>query len=52
MIEWIQWDIANTKMLNNIKQYLDKRGSIDFILHLAEFYNFDYKDKLNITEQM
>jgi len=45
MIEWIQWDIANTKMLNNIKQYLDKRGSIDFILHLAEFYNFDYKDK-------
>jgi len=32
-------------MLNNIKQYVDKRGSIDFILHLAEFYNFDYKDK-------
>lgn len=44
-IEWIQWDISNSNMLNEIKEHLSQQQSIDFVLHLAGFYDFDYDDK-------
>lgn len=44
-IQWIQWDISNTKRLEEVREYLDQQGVCDYVLHLAGFYDFDYKNK-------
>jgi len=45
-INWIQCDIANLKTLCEIKNYLINQGGADFVIHLAAFYDFTYKDNL------
>ncbi len=44
-IQWIQWDISNTDHLEEVRNHLDKQGACDYVLHLAGFYDFDYKNK-------
>lgn len=44
-IEWIQWDISNTGKLETVTHYLEKQGAGDYVIHLAGFYDFDYKNK-------
>ena len=44
-IQWIQWDISNSAILENIINYLQNQGGADYFLHLAGYYDFDYKDR-------
>jgi NADP-reducing hydrogenase subunit HndD len=41
-IHWIQWDIASTAKLPEVLELIQKKGGVDFVLHLAAFYDFDY----------
>src|ERR1039457_5233014 len=43
-IHWIQWDIASTAKLPEVITFIQKKGGVDFILHLAAFYDFDYTE--------
>jgi len=43
-LNWIQCDITNWKTLSEVRQYLIDRGGADFVVHLAAFYDFTYKD--------
>jgi nucleoside-diphosphate-sugar epimerase len=43
-IHWIQCDIANRETLNEVKNYINENAGADFIIHLAAFYDFTYKD--------
>ncbi len=53
-INWIQSDIANPESLNEVIDYINTHGGADFVVHLAAFYDFTYKDnpeyqRTNIT---
>lgn len=43
-LHWLQCDISNLTSLNEAAEYVNKNGGADFILHLAAFYDFTYKD--------
>ncbi|MCZ7608970.1 MAG: NAD(P)-dependent oxidoreductase [Ignavibacterium sp.] len=43
-LHWLQCDISNQSALNEASDYVNKNGGADFILHLAAFYDFTYKD--------
>lgn len=43
-VQWIQCDIANKSRLNEVKKFLIEYGRIDYIFHLAAYYDFTYKD--------
>lgn len=43
-VQWLQWDIANKNRLNEVKDFLIKNGGVDYIFHLAAYYDFTYKD--------
>ncbi len=43
-IHWIQCDIANVDTLNDVMNYINDNGGADFLIHLAAFYDFIYKD--------
>jgi len=43
-IHWIQCDIANEETLNDVMKYINDHGGADFVIHLAAFYDFSYKD--------
>jgi nucleoside-diphosphate-sugar epimerase len=43
-LQWIQCDIANKDTLNEVMNYIKDHGGADFIIHLAAFYDFSYKD--------
>jgi nucleoside-diphosphate-sugar epimerase len=43
-IHWIQCDIANWDTLKDIMNYINENGNADFMIHLAAFYDFTYKD--------
>jgi nucleoside-diphosphate-sugar epimerase len=43
-IHWIQCDIANRETLNEVKNYINENDGADFIIHLAAFYDFTYKE--------
>jgi nucleoside-diphosphate-sugar epimerase len=43
-ISWVQWDIANDRMINEVMGYIYGKGGADYLVHLAAFYDFDYKD--------
>jgi len=43
-IQWIQCDIANWASLDKAMEKIKQQGGADFVLHLAAFYDFDYKD--------
>jgi nucleoside-diphosphate-sugar epimerase len=44
-ISWIQWDIANANLIKEIADYILAQGGADFVVHLAGYYDYDYKDK-------
>lgn len=43
-LHWLQCDISNIASLNEAADYVNKNGGADFIIHLAAFYDFTYKD--------
>ncbi len=43
-VHWIQCDIANWDRLKEVMNYIVDRGGVDFIFHLAAFYDFTYED--------
>lgn len=45
-LHWLQCDISNWSTVNKAAEYINKNGGADFILHLAAFYDFTYKDNL------
>ncbi len=43
-LHWLQCDISNVATLNEAANYIIKIGGADYIVHLAAFYDFTYKD--------
>lgn len=43
-LDWIQWDIANHQLFNQVMGYIIGKGRADYLIHLAGYYNFDYTD--------
>ena len=43
-IRWIQVDIANWSSLKAVMHNIKKQGGVDFILHLAGYYDFTYEE--------
>lgn len=43
---WLQCDISNWTTLNEAAVYINKNGGAEFIVHLAAFYDFTYKENL------
>lgn len=43
-IQWLQCDIANKSRLNEVMEFLIEHGGVDYIFHLAAYYDFTYKD--------
>lgn len=43
-LHWLQCDISNWTTINEAAEYITKQGGADFIVHLAAFYDFTYKD--------
>ena len=43
-LHWLQCDISNWSTLSEAAGYINKHGGADFIIHLAAFYDFTYKD--------
>jgi nucleoside-diphosphate-sugar epimerase len=43
-IHWIQSDISNWNILKDTIDYVNSQGGADFIIHLAAYYDFSYKD--------
>jgi len=48
-LHWIQCDIANWNMLQEVMNYINDHGGSDFIIHLAAFYDFAYEDNPEYT---
>jgi len=44
-VQWIQWDISNASLIREIADYILEQGGADFVVHLAGYYDYDYKDK-------
>lgn len=43
-IKWIQCDISNIVAVKKVKNYILEEGGGDFLVHLAAYYDFEYKD--------
>lgn len=43
-LHWMQCDISNPISLNEALDYVSNEGGVDFIVHLAAYYDFTYKD--------
>jgi dihydroflavonol-4-reductase len=43
-LHWLQCDISNWVTLSEAADYINKQGGTDFVVHLAAFYDFTYKD--------
>ena len=43
-IHWIQCDIANWDTLSDVLKYIKENGRVEFIIHLAAYYDFTYKE--------
>ncbi len=41
---WIQADIGNRESLTRVLSHIQRQGGVDFILHLAAFYDFSNRD--------
>lgn len=44
-LHWVQWDIANNRLFNQVLGFIIAKGGADYFVHLAGFYDFDYDDK-------
>lgn len=43
-LSWLQCDISNWTTLSEAANYINKQGGADFVIHLAAFYDFTYKE--------
>jgi nucleoside-diphosphate-sugar epimerase len=43
-LHWLQCDISNWETVSQAAEYINENGGADFIIHLAAFYDFTYKD--------
>lgn len=43
-LHWIQCDITNRSSLKTTMDYIKNQGGADYIIHLAAYYDFTYKD--------
>lgn len=43
-IKWIQCNISNHEIMKEVGDYINKQGKVDYIIHLAAFYDFSYND--------
>ncbi len=43
-IHWLQADITKWKDLLNVSEYIKNHGNVDYVLHLAGYYDFTQKD--------
>lgn len=43
-IEWIQTDISESKPVQELQRQLLEKGGVDYVLHLAGFYDFNYDE--------
>jgi len=53
-IHWLQVDITNQKNLRNAFRYIKDHGGAEYVLHLAGYYDFTYKEnpayeKINVA---
>ncbi len=48
-INWIQVDITNWPALKKIMYRIKELGGVDYVLHLAAFYDFNYDDNPEYT---
>lgn len=42
-IHWIQWDIGNSSMMNEVMGHIMGKGGAEYLIHLAGFYDFEYR---------
>jgi nucleoside-diphosphate-sugar epimerase len=43
-IFWIQWDISTKTLFHQVYGYILGKGGADYFIHLAGYYDYDYKD--------
>ncbi len=43
-LHWMQWDISNKTSVSDAWKFINEQGGADFIMHLAAFYDYSYKD--------
>jgi nucleoside-diphosphate-sugar epimerase len=43
-LQWLQCDISNGTTVKEAGEYINNQGGADFVIHLAAFYDFTYKD--------
>jgi nucleoside-diphosphate-sugar epimerase len=43
-IHWLQADITKWKDLLNVSEYIKNHGNVDYVLHLAGYYDFTQKE--------
>jgi nucleoside-diphosphate-sugar epimerase len=43
-LHWIQCDIVNQEALQEVKNYILNSGGAQYIIHLAAYYDFTYRD--------
>lgn len=53
-IHWLQVDVTNRENLMNVSKYIKDHGGADYVLHLAGYYDFTYKEnpayeKINVA---
>jgi len=53
-IHWLQVDVTNRESLMNVFSYIKDHGGADYVLHLAGYYDFTYKEnpayeKINVA---
>lgn len=40
---WVQWDISTTTLFHQVFGYILGKGGADYFIHLAGYYDYDYK---------
>lgn len=43
-VHWVQCDIVNKETLGEVKEYIAGRGGVDYVIHLAAFYDFSNEE--------
>ncbi|MDH3566368.1 MAG: NAD(P)-dependent oxidoreductase, partial [Desulfobacteraceae bacterium] len=50
-LHWLQADITKWRDLLNVSEYIKKHGGVDYVLHLAGYYDFTLKEN-SVYEQV
>lgn len=43
-LHWLQCDVANLETIDKAVDYINSNGGCDYLIHLAAYYDFTYKD--------